>query len=255
MKFLKNIFGSKQNKKSKFKSNTLAEANGSPDLRLATAKEKESDVPVLKKEEVKKTPKKATSAAASGTKNTADKVKKVEIEEVKSSEIVPTEAIKTANDQSASEQKKATTDKKSGTQKKDNEGKVEVKKAPKKSETEVKAATTTVDIQVVVKRIIGNADIQILEGGGAHHTQVTRSGQIELQRHIRGLTLHNDAICMLCVGTKVLRISSFGKTLICIISYKYKLCHRIGILIQPLGRQGITGSSICVIDGLCSLRF
>ena len=64
MKFLKNIFGSKQNKKSKFKSNTLAEANGSPDLRLATAKEKESDVPVLKKEEVKKTPKKATSAAA-----------------------------------------------------------------------------------------------------------------------------------------------------------------------------------------------
>ena len=52
MKFLKNIFGSKQNKNSKFKSNTLAEANGSPDLRLATTKEKESDVPVLKKEEV-----------------------------------------------------------------------------------------------------------------------------------------------------------------------------------------------------------
>ena len=152
MKFLKNIFGSKQNKKSKFKSNTLAEANGSPDLRLATAKGKESDVPVLKKEEVKKTPKKATSAAASGTKNTADKVKKVEIEEVKSSEIVlPTEATKTANDQSESEQKKATTDKKSGTQKKDNEGKVEVKKAPKKSETEVKAATTTVEKKTTTK--------------------------------------------------------------------------------------------------------
>ena len=151
MKFLKNIFGSKQNKKSKFKSNTLAEANGSPDLRLATAKEKESDVPVLKKEEVKKTPKKATSATASGTKNTADKVKKVEIEEVKSSEIVPTKATKTANDQSASEQKKATTDKKSVTQKKYNEGKVEVKKAPKKSETEVKAATTTVEKKTTTK--------------------------------------------------------------------------------------------------------
>lgn len=91
MKFLKNMFGSKQKQNAKYEANTLAEANGSPDLRLATTKEKEADIPVIKKEEVKKIPRKSDrtstakaksvgsestttkSKSSSTTKNTASK--------------------------------------------------------------------------------------------------------------------------------------------------------------------------------------
>ena len=64
MKFLKNMFGTKPIKKPKNEPNTLAEANGSPDLRLATAKEKEVDIPVIKQDTVKKIPKKSSTSTA-----------------------------------------------------------------------------------------------------------------------------------------------------------------------------------------------
>ena len=74
MKLFKNVFGNKQNKKEKFEGNTLAETNGSPDLRLATMKEKESDVPVIKQEAVKKIPKKSDVASAQKAKPSTTKV-------------------------------------------------------------------------------------------------------------------------------------------------------------------------------------
>lgn len=67
MKFFKNVFGSKSKKNANYDANTLAEANGSPDMRLATAKEKEADIPVIKQEQVKKIPKKSDKAAQSKT--------------------------------------------------------------------------------------------------------------------------------------------------------------------------------------------
>ena len=108
MKFLKKIFGSKQNKKSKFKSNTLAEANGSPDLRLATTKEKESDVPVLKKEEVKKIAKKPSSSVSNNTENTTVKAEKIDSEKVKATAKAASVSKKAPQDQKATEDKKAT---------------------------------------------------------------------------------------------------------------------------------------------------
>ena len=68
MKLFKNVFGTKKNKKEKFEGNTLAETNGSPDLRLATTKEKEADVPIIKQEAVKKIPKKSDVASAQKAK-------------------------------------------------------------------------------------------------------------------------------------------------------------------------------------------
>ena len=44
MKIIKNIFNSKTKQNTKYEPNTLAEMNGSPDLRLATAKEKEVNI-------------------------------------------------------------------------------------------------------------------------------------------------------------------------------------------------------------------
>ena len=72
MKILKNIFSPKTKQNTKYEPNTLAEMNGSPDLRLATAKGKEVDIPLLKSEEVKKIPKKSDRAATvnSGTSQT-----------------------------------------------------------------------------------------------------------------------------------------------------------------------------------------
>ena len=64
MKILKNIFGSKPKQNTKYEPNTLAEMNGSPDLRLATAKEKEVDIPLPKTEEVKKISKSSTKSSA-----------------------------------------------------------------------------------------------------------------------------------------------------------------------------------------------
>lgn len=73
MKFLKSVFGSKTKKKPNYDANTLAEANGSPDLRLATAKEKEADIPKIKQEPVKKIPKKSETSASNKTKSTTQK--------------------------------------------------------------------------------------------------------------------------------------------------------------------------------------
>lgn len=73
MKILKNIFGSKTKQNTKYEPNTLAEMNGSPDLRLATAKEKEVDIPLPKNEEVTKIPKKSARSAASKTVAGAEK--------------------------------------------------------------------------------------------------------------------------------------------------------------------------------------
>ena len=64
MKILKSIFGSKPKQNTKYEPNTLAEMNGSPDLRLATAKEKEVDIPLPKTEEVKKITKSSTKSSA-----------------------------------------------------------------------------------------------------------------------------------------------------------------------------------------------
>ena len=81
MKFFKNIFGSKQKKIFKNEPNTLAEANESPDMRLATTKEREENIPVIKSEPVKKTPKKtdttktkSTVGEATQSKSDAEKV-------------------------------------------------------------------------------------------------------------------------------------------------------------------------------------
>jgi uncharacterized protein YegP (UPF0339 family) len=67
VKILKNIFNSKSKQNTKYEPNTLAEMNGSPDLRLATAKEKEVDIPLPKADEVKKIQK--SSSKPAGTKS------------------------------------------------------------------------------------------------------------------------------------------------------------------------------------------
>ena len=66
MKIIKNIFNSKTKQNTKYEPNTLAEMNGSPDLRLATAKEKEVEIPLSATDEVKKTQK--SSSKSTGTK-------------------------------------------------------------------------------------------------------------------------------------------------------------------------------------------
>ena len=71
MKILKNIFGSKPKQNPKYEPNTLAEMNESPDLRLATAKEKEVDIPLPKSEEVYKIPNPSSRSTAKSTKSTA----------------------------------------------------------------------------------------------------------------------------------------------------------------------------------------
>ncbi len=70
MKILKNIFGSKPKQNTKYEPNTLAEINGSPDLRLATAKEKALDIPLTKTTEAKKTSKSTSNTSAQKKKIT-----------------------------------------------------------------------------------------------------------------------------------------------------------------------------------------
>ena len=79
MKILKHIFRNKTTKNSKYEPNTLAEINGSPDLRLATTKEKESAA----QNSTPKSPKKATkkSAARTDKKTTTKPVEAIKIEE------------------------------------------------------------------------------------------------------------------------------------------------------------------------------
>lgn len=60
MKIFKHLFNSKPKQNPKYEPNTLAEMNGSPDLRLATAKGKEADIPLPAKKPVKKVAKKST---------------------------------------------------------------------------------------------------------------------------------------------------------------------------------------------------
>lgn len=84
VKIIKNLFGTKQKQNHKYEPNTLAEINGSPDLRLATAKEKEVDIPLPKSDEVKKISKgsskgtkKSTSAKSSQSKKITKKTENV----------------------------------------------------------------------------------------------------------------------------------------------------------------------------------
>ena len=99
MKLLKHLFGSKPKLNPKYEPNTLAEINESPDLRLATAKGKESDIPLPAKKPTKKTTKKAApktaksklSAPVSTPADTSEDTKIVEATAVKS----PTKATKT----------------------------------------------------------------------------------------------------------------------------------------------------------------
>jgi len=74
VKILKNIFGSKPKQTTKYEPNTLAEMNGSPDLRLATAKEKEVDIPLPKTDEDKKSPKASSKTSKTKSKETAKKL-------------------------------------------------------------------------------------------------------------------------------------------------------------------------------------
>ena len=98
MKFFKNMFGSKQKKMSKNEPNTLAEANESPDLRLATSKEKEVDIPVIKKEEVKKIPRKSATATATKAQTDVEKADNVEAEKKPATNKTTTVAIESESD-------------------------------------------------------------------------------------------------------------------------------------------------------------
>ena len=73
MKIFKNLFGSKPKQTTKHEPNTLAEMNGSPDLRLATAKEKEVDIPSPKENGAKKTSKSSSKTSAAKSMQTAKK--------------------------------------------------------------------------------------------------------------------------------------------------------------------------------------
>ena len=96
MKLFKNLFNGKKDKNSKNDPNTLAEANGSPDMRLATKKEKEESVPKIKKEETKKEPKISTLTPQDLLNITAKKEENKKSEAVSSTPAVTSTAENTA---------------------------------------------------------------------------------------------------------------------------------------------------------------
>ncbi|MBQ7390828.1 MAG: DUF1508 domain-containing protein [Clostridia bacterium] len=132
MKILKNIFGSKPKQNTKYEPNTLAEMNGSPDLRLATDKEKEVDIPLPKNEEVKKISKSSSRSTVKKTSNTA----------VKSAaeKKVPASSAKTSAQGSASKDR---VEKPTATKKTASPSKSTSKESTVKKTTETKKATST----------------------------------------------------------------------------------------------------------------
>ena len=139
MKFFKNMFGSKQKKMSKNEPNTLAEANESPDLRLATSKEKEVDIPVIKKEEVKKIPRKSATATATKAKTDVEKADNVEAEKKPATKKTTTVAQKNETLATATTEKKAEKETKVSAENEDTKpkstAKTTTKKAVKSEET------------------------------------------------------------------------------------------------------------------------
>lgn len=147
MKIIKNIFGTKQKQNSKYEPNTLAEMNGSPDLRLATAKEKEVDIPLNNNPEPKKSTKSSSKSTAKKTStktaaNTSDK-KSTKTGETKQNS-KPTEAKKTTekreNSSNTSTNKDTTVKKATGTKNSSTAKKTEQKSKNDEKKTAVKAS-------------------------------------------------------------------------------------------------------------------
>lgn len=145
MKFFKNMFGSKQKKISKNEPNTLAEANESPDLRLATSKEKEVEIPVIKKEEVKKIPKKSATTSATQTKSDAENTDNVTAEKKTAVKKTSTTQQKTETVAPVEAEKKSEKETETSAENKDTQTKIATKttakKVIKKDETAVNDTT------------------------------------------------------------------------------------------------------------------
>ncbi len=137
MKILKNIFGLKPKQNTKYEPNTLAEMNGSPDMRLATAKEKEVDIPLAKNDEIRKIEKKPTKSNAKNTSTPKSSVsKKAESAEDKADKKSTTKGVSSPASQNSSATKNSTS--KPTSDAKENTVKSNVKKA---SETKKSAPT------------------------------------------------------------------------------------------------------------------
>ena len=182
MKFLKNVFGIKQNKNTKYTQNTLAETNGSPDLRLATAKEKESDVTVSKKEDVKRVTKKSTSSATNNPEITATEVKKSEAEDTKSTVTTTSKTSSTKRTvekkQTVSNAENTETVKKSNLEQQDNISNKSSKKTVKitsdepiptdksaSSSVTKKAKTQSEDVKSTAKKDVNTAKVATKKSG------------------------------------------------------------------------------------------
>lgn len=143
MKILKNLFGSKNKEKTKYDGNTLAEMNGSPDMRLATAKEKEWDAPFYVEKKASKKEKKEAKKASEATKAETEAVtatqKSTSSAGVKKTTKSTSTAKKTEAPATAEAAKKATaTTKKSNADTKTSSPKKASTAAVKPVETEIK---------------------------------------------------------------------------------------------------------------------
>ena len=158
MKIIKNIFNPKPKQNTKYEPNTLAEINGSPDLRLATAKEKEVDIHLPKSDEVKKISKTTTKSIASKTGKSTSKSKSTVKTTTNSEEVVKEVATastskekansstsKTKSEATKKSTSKTTLDKKESTMKSNAKKTSEPKKtatAAKKTEPATKSTTS-----------------------------------------------------------------------------------------------------------------
>ena len=158
MKILKNIFNSKSKQNTKYEPNTLAEMNGSPDLRLATAKEKEVDIPLPKNEQIKKIQKKSdrnstVNSGASAVKVSTTSKAKATIKETEKKPAAKSETKNTAkttpsvvsskDDTTKKSSSKSTTSAKGSDIKTDTKKTTESKKAAPTSEKEPKTVSKT----------------------------------------------------------------------------------------------------------------
>lgn len=183
MKILKNIFGSKPKQNTKYEPNTLAEMNGSPDLRLATAKEKEVDIPLPKTEEVKKISKSSTKSSAQKSTTSA------------SNEASPKKATPSATKTTAKKQVSSTN---KSTQKKTSASTaVAEKETTMKKTSETKKATSTAEKETTVKKtsetkkpVAAKAAPQ-KDAETITESKTTRSGKFEIKKSKDGRFVFN----------------------------------------------------------------
>lgn len=188
MKLFKSLFSQKPKQNTKYEPNTLAEMNGSPDLRLATAKEKEVDYPLVINDEVKKIPKKSSKSAT--TKSGASSAKRQTAKKSsteKNDKIKPVSETKAATVSVSASAKPSKNTKNVGVSEKD-PAKPVAKKTP--SATAKKEASKAT--QVSAKSANDPTKSSAVRGTEKiNESKVTRAGKFEIKKSKDGRFVFN----------------------------------------------------------------